>query len=251
MDALLLAAGRGSRLAPITDRVPKCLVTIQGRPLLDYWLDSLIRFKQTHRVFLNINYLADQVKAYLFDSPFYNRVSLLSEEILLGTGGTLVRLLKQHGPFHDDMLVAHADNFSIFSLDSFFNRHRNRPRGCIATVLTFVSDTPEECGVLEVNDKGVVQSFHEKVKNPPGQLASGAIFLFSPEALKLIANFGDRDFSNVTPDGIFDLSRDFLPNVGGLLYTFNEALYHRDIGTHRALAQVREDAHRLNLRVNL
>ncbi len=248
MNALLLAAGRGTRLAPITNHLPKCLVTISGRPLLDYWLESLTQFKQTHHIFLNLYYLASKVKAYLFDSSLHDRVSTLTEETLLGTGGTLARLLKQNELFQEDMLVAHADNYSLFSLDAFFKRHQDRPPGCIATVLTFLSDTPEACGILEVDDNNIVQSFHEKVEKPPGQLASGAVFLFSPEALQLIAQFGNKDFSTITPDGLFDLSRDFLPNMGGRLYTFNEVRYHRDIGTPKALAQVREDVRRLNLK---
>jgi mannose-1-phosphate guanylyltransferase len=245
MDVLLLAAGRGTRLAPITDHLPKCLVRISGRPLLEYWLEPLTQFKQTRDIFLNLNYLADHVNAYLLNSPFRKRVSSLPEATLLGTGGTLVRLLKDRGPFQDDLLVAHADNFSLFSLDSFLKRHKSRPRECLATVLTFLSDTPKNCGILEIDDNGVVQFFHEKVENPPGRVASGAVFLFSPEALRLIACFGDRDFSSTTPDGIFDLSRDFIPNMSGRLYTFNEVLYHRDIGTLQSLAQAREDARKL------
>lgn len=242
MNALLLAAGRGSRLGPITDQMPKCLVPIGGRPLLDYWLKPLSQSEDTHHIFLNLNYLAEQVQAYVSQSPFRDRVTLLPEETLLGTGGTLVRLLRLHGPFQDDLLVAHADNLSVFSLEAFFNRHRHRPQGCLATVLTFFSDAPECCGILEVDGDGVVQVFHEKVANPPGRLASGAVFLFSPEALQLIDDFGSKDFSTITPDGIFDLSRDFLPRLCGRLYTFNEAEYHRDIGTPEALAQAREDA---------
>lgn len=242
MNVLLLAAGRGTRLAPLTDRLPKCLVPIGGRPLLDYWLKPLTQFKDTRHIFINLNYLAEQVQAYVSNSPFCDRVTLLQEETLLGTGGTLINLLKQHGPFQKDLLVAHADNFSLFSVDAFFKRHQNRPPGCLATVLTFLSDAPESCGILEVDSEGVVQVFHEKVTNPPGRLASGAVFLFSPEALQLIVKFGGKDFSATTPDGIFDLSRDFLPRLCGRLYTFNEAEYHRDIGTPEALAQAREDA---------
>ena len=242
MNALLLAAGRGTRLAPLTDRLPKCLVPIGGRPLLDYWVKPLTQFEYTRNIFINLNYLADQVQAYVSRSLFCDRVTLLREETLLGTGGTLINLLKHHAPLQEDLLVAHADNFSLFSLGDFFKRHQNRPQGCIATVLTFLSDAPESCGILEVDDVGVVQAFHEKVANPPGRVASGAVFLFSPEALQLVDNFGRKNFSATTPDGIFDLSREFLPLLCGRLYTFSEAAYHRDIGTPEALARAREDA---------
>lgn len=242
MDALLLAAGRGTRLAPITDTLPKCLVDISGRPLLDYWLESLAQFDSIRHIFININYLGHLVEAYLLNSPFRDRVSLIREEVLLGTGGTLVSLLKSHGPFHDDLLVAHADNLSLFSLEAFFKRHQNRPEHCVATVLTFLSDAPESCGILEVDTREVVRVFHEKVKNPPGRLASGAVFIFSPEALRILSEYGVKRSDTAATEEIFDLSRDFLPRLSGRLYTFNETQYHRDIGTLEALTRARKDA---------
>lgn len=241
MDVLLLAAGRGTRLAPITDHLPKCLVPIGGRPLIDHWLTNILNFNATERVFINVSYLAEMVTSHILASPFRERVTLLREAHLLGTGGTVVNLIHEHGPFQGDLLIVHADNVSRFSLPKFLQRHESRRRSCLATVLTFLTDTPESCGILELDQDGIVQAFHEKVVNPPGRLASGAVFLFSPEALQLVQSFGRRDFSKLTPDGLFDLSRDFLTSLCGRLFTFNEVEYHRDIGTPAALLQAQKD----------
>src|SRR4051812_7326728 len=89
MRALLLAAGFGTRLRPITDTTPKALVPVHGRPLLGYWLDLLFE-GGVERALINTHYLADQVRAFAAASPWRDRIDLTHEDELLGTGGTLV-----------------------------------------------------------------------------------------------------------------------------------------------------------------
>ena len=244
MDALLLAAGRGLRLSPLTDSVPKCLVPIMGRPLLDYWLSRLGQANDIQRIFINIHYLAEQVKAFIKKSPYKEKIVLLGEEKLLGTGGTLAMLLKTHGPFTNTLFVAHADNFSCFSIEDLLARHISRPRRCQSTVMTFKTSNPESCGIFELDKEGVVLAMHEKVKNPPGDLANAAVFLFEPQILEEIELFANQNSGN-TSDGIFDLSRDFLPRLAGRMYTFRNTEYHRDIGSPESLRIAQTDAPRL------
>src|SRR5260370_38298707 len=87
MRALLLAAGIGSRLLPITAKTPKCLVAINGRPLLDYWLELLFG-AGIERVLVNTHWLAEQVDAYVKASRWASRIDLVHEDELLGSGGT-------------------------------------------------------------------------------------------------------------------------------------------------------------------
>ncbi|MGH9203514.1 MAG: sugar phosphate nucleotidyltransferase, partial [Vicinamibacterales bacterium] len=87
MRALLLAAGYGTRLKPLTDAVPKCLVPIRGRPLLDYWLDLLFT-DGIEAALINTHHLADRVQAFVAASRWKSRVTLVHEDSLLGTGGT-------------------------------------------------------------------------------------------------------------------------------------------------------------------
>ena len=88
--ALLLAAGLGTRLRPLTMQTPKCLVPIGGEPLLGHWLRKL-ELAGCDSVLVNTHYLAEQVKAFLqsWQSPRMN-VSSVHEPELLGTAGTLL-----------------------------------------------------------------------------------------------------------------------------------------------------------------
>ena len=88
MRALLLSAGLGTRLQPFTNTVPKCLIPIHGRPLLDYWLDLL--FEQgIERVLINTHYLPSMVTEHIAKSIWFDRIDTVFEEQLLGTAGTI------------------------------------------------------------------------------------------------------------------------------------------------------------------
>ena len=91
MRALLLSAGLGTRLRPLTDTIPKCLVPIHGKPLLGYWIDLLLANEYIDRLLVNTHYLVDQVEAFIATSPSVQQIELLHENKLLGTGGTVLK----------------------------------------------------------------------------------------------------------------------------------------------------------------
>ena len=88
MKALLLAAGLGSRLRPITNHIPKCLVPIDGKPLLSYWLDALFG-AGIDSILINVHYLSDQVTAFVTSRSDRDRITIVEERTLLGTAATL------------------------------------------------------------------------------------------------------------------------------------------------------------------
>jgi len=226
MKALLLAAGMGSRLRPITDSVPKCMVPVMGRPLLDYWLELLGPAPDCDEIVINTHYLPEPVRRHVSQSPFRSKITLVHEDALLGTGGTLIANLPKL--LGNDALVAHADNLTLFRLGDFLRAFEQRPADCIATMMSFRTDTPEACGILELDDRGVVQGFHEKVTDPPGTLANAAVIMFSAEVLDTIHS---EKWASV-----FDISLDIVPRLLGRANTWPNTVYHRDIGSPTALA---------------
>jgi mannose-1-phosphate guanylyltransferase len=223
VNALLLAAGRGTRLRPLTERIPKCLVPIRGKPLLEYWLDTLLSIG-IREVLINTHHLAGMVEAFHATSPWRERVTLVYEPELLGTGGTIVANRKFFS--REAFLVAHADNLSRFSVRAFQDTHARRPRGAVMTMMTFDTDTPSVCGIVETDAEGLVVRFHEKVMNPPGRRANGAVYVMEPEVVEFIASLGKR---------VVDLSTEVIPHFLGRIATFHNTEYHRDIGTPDSL----------------
>lgn len=225
MRAILLAAGLGTRLRPITDVVPKCLVPINGQPLLDIWLSRLTQ-AGVGPFLINTHYLARQVENYVAASSYKDHVQLVNEPHLLGTAGTLISNLEFFQ--EEDGLLIHADNYCLADFIDFQRAHANRPSDCLITMLTFRTTDPQSCGIVEVNASGVVVGFYEKVKNPPGNLANGAIYILSPE---LLAELSLE--SNV----LTDFSTEVVPRYIGRIYTYETAAVFLDIGTPKTYTQ--------------
>lgn len=224
MRALLLAAGLGTRLRPITDHVPKCLVPIHGKPLLGYWLDMLLP-NGVERVLVNTHYLPDAVREFVATSAGRDSIEMVHEDELLGTGGTVLRNrdFLEGGSF----MVVHADNLTRFDVGAFIRAHECRPVGVDITMMTFDTDVPQSCGIVELDAHGVVIKFHEKVAQPPSNHANAAVYIFEPSVIDFLASLGKS---------VIDISTEVLPRYLGRMQAFHNSDYHRDIGTPESLA---------------
>ena len=229
MRALLLAAGLGTRLQPLTNYLPKCLVPIHGRPLIDYWLETLLDHG-VEEVLINTHHMAPMVQKYLNESSWLPHIKVVNEKILLGTGGTI---LHNREFFKDEtFLVAHADNLTIFNMIDFKSFHANRPIATEMTAMIFKTPDPLSCGIVELDKEGIVQAFHEKVINPPGNLANGAVYILEPSVLKWMIGLGKKQI---------DFSTEVIPYFLGKLFTYQNTLYHRDIGTMQSWIDASKD----------
>lgn len=230
MKAILLAAGLGTRLRPLTDSIPKCLVPINGKPLLLYWFE-LLTVNGVGPLLVNLHYQPEQVLQCIRSSQFCANVETVFEPLLLGTGGTVAANADFFG--QEPFLVIHADNLSFFDVAAFMQRHCERPTGCEITMLTFVADDPSSCGIVDLRDDGVVQRFVEKSKNPPGNLANGAVYIFEPSVLTFLQGLNKA---------FIDISTEVLPHFIGRIHTFHNDVYHRDIGTLASYRQAESDS---------
>jgi len=218
MKALLLAAGFGTRLRPLTDTIPKCLVPINNKPLLQIWIEMLTA-SGINDILVNKHYLSDQVTRFINSSDAFRHVRTVYEKNLLGTAGTLLA----NRDFFDGSaaMLIHADNLSRFNMYSFIQRHLNRPTGTCITMMTFSTDIPQTCGIVEVDGNDVVVAFHEKVSNSPGNLANGAVYIVEPEVFDFLVSLNKK---------VIDFSTEIIPRFLGRIYTFYNDDYHRDIG---------------------
>jgi mannose-1-phosphate guanylyltransferase len=225
MHALLLAAGMGTRLRPLTDHLPKCLAPIRDRPLLAIWLDALFSDERIERVLVNTHYLPGAVRAFVASSPWRERIDLTHEETLLGTAGTILANRSYFGeaPF----FVAHADNLTDADPGRLIDAHLSGRDAFLLTLLAFRTLAPRSCGILEVDNKHRVTGFHEKVADPPGNLANGAVYVFAPEILGRIASLGHP---------IVDLSTEIVPGLLPRVQAVEHSGFFMDIGTPEAYA---------------
>ena len=227
--AILLAAGRGTRLGPLSDVLPKCLMPVNGRPLLEWWLRTLAA-AGIDQFLVNLHQHAGLVRRWIGSSPFSRRVTLSEEPRLLGTGGTLLA----NADFCDGrpILLIHADNLCACPWQSFFSAHAGRPAGTLMTLMTFDSDHPESCGIVETDADGVVRAFHEKVAHPPGRRANAAVYIVEPQVVDFLAALGKP---------VIDFSTEVLPHFVDRMATWHNAEYLRDIGTPRSLLAAQQE----------
>ncbi len=225
MKALLLAAGLGTRLKPITDTLPKCLVPINGKPLLQYWLENLSDVG-VDEFLINTSYLHEKVEEFISNSKFKDKITLVYEKELLNTGGTL--LVNKEFFNEEPFMLIHADNLSFCDFIDFINKHKTRPKNCEITMMLFKSDNPSSCGIVELDKNDIVQKFHEKVDNPPSDLANGAIYICETSVFEFLESLGKKEI---------DFSIDILPEYMGKINTFLNDVYHRDIGTIKSYAK--------------
>lgn len=217
-SAILLAAGEGQRLRPYTFSIPKCLMPINGIPILDLWIDHLVSHEGLREIFINTSYLAENVENHIKHHKHKSKISLTNETKLLGTAGTVKQLVSQIKSKH--VFIAHADNLSYFDFEKFFLDHLKRPEGCQLTMMTFDTQDPCSCGIVTLNHERIVIGYKEKPKIRISGEANAAVYFFTNESLKTIERMAN----------ISDLSRDVIPQFIGKIFAWKNDCYHRDIG---------------------
>jgi mannose-1-phosphate guanylyltransferase len=219
--ALLLAAGRGTRLGSLTQHTPKCLVSVGGIALLDTWITRLAAAGFTE-VRLNTHHLASIVEAHVAAARFPIRVETHYEPALLGTAGTIAA----HRDWidGDDCLIAHADNYSKFNIPEFMSAHRHRDPQFVMTMLAFRTDTPHTCGILKVGNNDELLNMWEKSHDDHGSLANAAVYAVSPALVSSI-----EDEAN--------FSTEIIPRFYGRILVVETRDVHIDIGTPESLAR--------------
>lgn len=220
MRAILLAAGLGTRLRPLTDTTPKCLVPINGKPLLDIWCEALLAAGAT-RLLINLHYKSDEVQQHLAQSEFAKDIETVFEPALLGTAGTLVT----NKDFFDeqDGVLLHADNYCEADISQLINAHTNRPKNCELTMLAFRTPTPHTCGVLEVDSNNILKQMYEKSPDDHGNLANAAFYILTKKLIDELRN--ETDFSN-----------EVIPKYFGKAFVVETAETFIDIGTPESYA---------------
>lgn len=223
MKALILAAGYGSRLGEITENTPKCLIKIGAETMLDHWLNKLVKLG-VEDFFINTHYLSQKVENFVFKHPLKDKITLFHEKKLLGTAGTIIKHVEALNS--EPFFIIHADNYCEDNLNAFLFSFRQRPSDTIMSMLTFTSQSPQDCGIVEVDNEQRLIAFHEKINNPPSNQANGAIYLASPNLFSEMP---------VNVDKFLDFSCDIIPKLLGKIHCFHTEEYFQDIGTPDSL----------------
>jgi glucose-1-phosphate thymidylyltransferase len=244
VKAVILAAGYATRLRPLTDDVPKHLLPVGGRPMLDWVLDRMRVVDDVDAIHLVTNSrFAPEFERWAEPRGItVHDDGTTSNEDRLGAVGDLRLVIEAAGLEEDELLILAGDNLFELSLPHFVEWWRGKPQPASAVPLHDVGDLElaTHYGIAETDGEGRIVRFVEKPSDPPSTLASTLIYLLPPEHVRLVAVYLDEGQS---PD-----------NAGGFLgwLTRRERVYgYRfdgtwfDIGNHDQLLEADNRLRRL------
>jgi NDP-sugar pyrophosphorylase family protein len=237
MKAMILAAGLGTRLRPLTDNKPKALVEVGGRTLLEFTLSRLRSFGITE-VIVNVHHFAEMMLAYLKDrNNFGMRVEVSREDVLLDTGGGLKRAawFFQEAAGDQPFLLHNVDVISTIDLARMVEEHRGS--GALATLAVQERKSSrqllfDEHGLLG-GRRSARDSENVRPSAPLTPLAFSGIHVISPRFLKMM-----------TEDGVFSIIATYLrlANGGERIQAFRaDQYYWRDLGSPENIQQAELD----------
>lgn len=193
MKAMILAAGEGTRLAPLTEHRPKPILPVLNRPHLSHTL-TLLKGHGIDEAVVNLHHRARRMVETLGDgSPWGVSLTYSMEESLLGTAGAVKRA-ERH--FEAPFLVLYGDNLFDFDIMALIREHESKGADC--TIGLFRAPDPTAAGLVETNGAGRVLRFVEKP--PPGQVrtdwANAGIYILDPALIRTIPADGPSDFGH-------------------------------------------------------
>ena len=216
MKAFLLAAGHGTRLRPLTDKIPKCLLLVRGKPMLQIWLELFHRF-DIDEVLVNIHAHAEMVRDFLRKYQNGTKVHVVEETELLGSAGTL--LANREWVVSENLFwVFYADVLHRADLAGMLQMQRSRKP--VATLGVYWVPDPARCGIVDVAEDGIVRQFIEKPAHPSSNLAFAGLLISTPALLDAIPRKQP-----------VDIGFDVLPQLVGKMLAYPISDYLIDIGT--------------------
>lgn len=230
-QAIILAGGKGDRMKPLTLATPKPIISLSGRPLIEYLVCQLKNFGFSHVIF-SLGYKGEQVKEYFGNGSRYGiNFDYLIEKEPLGTAGPLVlgeNLLDK------DFYLANADEFTINPIDKHVKTHL-QSTDAIATIFLYTVPDITGYGVVELDEeKQKIIKFLEKPKEgeTKSKLINSGRYVVSKKILEYIEKRGKPT----------SIEREVFPKIAqdNKLYAFipNEPIYWQSVNTIEALQEL-------------
>ena len=232
MQAVILAGGKGSRLAEYTKNTPKPMLSIGEKPLLQHQVELLSRYGITDITIL-VNYLKDPIVEYFGNGNAWGvRISYFEEKEPLGTVGGIKEIEEQ---IRGEFLVLYGDVMVNMDLSLLMAFHRKKNSDC--TLVLHPNDHPYDSDLAEMNDENQIMAFHSK-PHPQGMtyhnLVNAGVYVFNPVIMKFIEKGKKADFGRQVFPAICSKIK---------MYGYRTAEYLKDMGTPERFKQVNADWH--------
>ncbi len=214
MKAVIMAGGKGTRLMPLTKDIPKPMVKIIDKPVLEHTL-LLLKSHGITEVAMTLGYMPELIIDYFGDGEKWDMdITYFVEDVPLGTAGGVKRT---QNFVSDDFLVMSGDAYTEINLSNAIRFH-NAKESCF-TLIAQPHQRPVGLGILEIDINAKISKFIEKPEKVYPSLINTGIYVINKEVLELI------------PDGFYDFGRQLIPSLLGKVYAYVDYAYWSDIGT--------------------
>jgi dTDP-glucose pyrophosphorylase len=222
LDVVLMAGGKGERLRPLTEKTPKPLLPIAGKPIIDYNIDRLIEYGISH-INVTVNYLKEQIEEHFREIKNDIQVNCVREPYFLGTIGSIKFIESFH---NDTVLVMNSDLFTNINYEDFFLHFKENEADMSVAAVPYSVTVPY--GIFDLDGRHI-----QGIKEKPSYnyYANAGIYLIRKELLQLIP---DNEFFNAT-DFI-----DLLVSKNHKVIRFPLTGYWIDIGKHEDYNKAQE-----------
>jgi D,D-heptose 1,7-bisphosphate phosphatase len=230
MIAVILAGGKGTRLGDVTKDVPKPMVLIGEKPLLQHQVELLVRYG-IESIIILVNHLKDPIIGYFGDGTrFGATIRYFEEPVPLGTVGGIKAIEEQ---LTEDFLVLYGDVMVDMDLSRFIRFHHQHQSQC--SLVLHPNDHPFDSDLVETDPSGRVIAFHPKPHDTHvwyHNLVNAGVYILTPAVLKYLEKDKKADFGREVFPRIFR-------NIRMVGYHTSE--YLKDMGTPERLEKVRQD----------
>jgi len=230
-DVVLMAGGEGKRLRPLTENIPKPLLKVGDKPIIEHNIDRLINVG-VKNINLSINYLGEKIREHFGDGSAKNaKIRYVCEDRPLGTVGSILLV---ENFFYDDIIVMNSDLLTNIDFADFFNVYKESNADMAVAATSYHVDVPY--AVLEVGEENRVSSLKEKPRYT--YYSNAGIYIIKRAILEMIPI---DEFYDIT-----DLMKKILIN-GKKLVTYPITGYWLDIGKHEDFKKAQEDIKHIKL----
>ena len=229
MQTVIMAGGKGTRIASVNAEVPKPMLEVCGKPILEHQIEVLKRQKLTD-IILVIGYLGSVIRDYFQDGSKYGvHISYIEEKELLGTAGSFYYL---KDIIQDDFSLLNGDLIFDVDLHRFMNFHKEKH--ALATLFTHPNNHPYDSGLIIANEDGTITKWIHK-EEERGFLrnrVNAGIHIISPMVLERFTELKKTDLDR-------EVLKPLIPS--GRVYAYDSPEYVKDMGTPERYRQVEQD----------
>lgn len=229
MQTVIMAGGKGTRIASVNAEVPKPMLEVCGKPILEHQIEVLKRQKLTD-IILVIGYLGNVIRDYFQDGSKYGvHISYIEEKELLGTAGSFYYL---KDIIQDDFFLLNGDLIFDVDLHRFMNFHKEKH--ALATLFTHPNNHPYDSGLIIANEDGTITKWIHK-EEERGFLrnrVNAGIHIISPVVLEQFTELKKTDLDR-------EVLKPLIPS--GRVYAYDSPEYVKDMGTPERYRQVEQD----------